>query len=67
MMGPGEEESEGTGSPYLYDESGDDELGHRPNDVANPGQWDEYRGNPNQDLVDMPESIEDPTDLEWMD
>ena len=63
MSGPGDEANEG--SPYLHDS--DDAVEHRRDDQANPSEWDCYRENPNQGLVDMPESIDDPTDLEWMD
>ncbi|KKM80310.1 hypothetical protein LCGC14_1341240 [marine sediment metagenome] len=61
-MGPGDEENQG--SPYLYDRDGG---GRRSNDVENPGQWNPGRPNPNQGIVDMPEAIEDPTDIDWMD
>ncbi len=62
-MGPGDEES-----PYLYDtDESDGGYDYRSDDSPNPQQWPVHRQNPNQDLVDMPERIEDPTDLEWMD
>lgn len=52
------------GSPYLYEQ--DDEISHRPDDEPNPAQWPSDRGF-NDDLIDMPPAIEDPTSLEWMD
>jgi len=43
------------------------EVGHRPDDVPNPRDWDDRNVHPNQDLVDMPARIEDPTSIDWMD
>jgi hypothetical protein len=43
------------------------EIGHRSDDEPNPKQVDQYRENPNQGIVNMPNTDVDPTDLEWMD
>ena len=55
-MGPGDEES-----------TTDGELGHRPDHVRNPNESNQYGNHPNQDLIDLPSRVEDPTSLDWMD
>lgn len=54
-MGPGDEDNL------------ESEVIHRPNWEPNPNQYRPPRVNPNQDVLDMPERIDDPTSIEWME
>jgi len=57
-------EPDNEGSPYLYE--GGQEYGRRSEDRPNPNQWESHE-NPNAGVLDIPQVIDDPTALEWMD